>query len=552
MNANGYSLTRLYDLGLRALEDVITDKEFTELSEILAGDSGAVEKYFDLMMAHTSFCKLSNRILSDTDEHIKSIYEPSLWQEMLEYEKTAVAVEEEPTEKSVEPWQGMVKVEKPKRVMSRFSIYTLALSAAAVLLFMVMVLLSPVRPIVATLTDSINAEWISEEEIPADGEVLRQGELTLARGFAEITFDNGAVVVVEGPAIIELESPKAMFVTSGKISAVVSDYATGFTVNTLSASIVDLGTEFGVSVEGDGSCSLHMFKGKANLIAGKKDQRKIGQIVNVNEARSVDYMTGVVEEIKLSEKGFVRQIDSENGFTWRGERLNLADVVGGGNGLGTGLVGGSINPATGQTSEVYDNRTRTTDGKCHLVESLPFVNSVFIPSGGIGPVEISSERHVFSDCPVTDGNVLENISNSGLIHPSGAKPYPMMLGGKEYGISGQPAIYMHANSGITFDLENIRSAFPGMKLDNFSALCGVSENTSEYTDSDGTADFYVLVDGVKRFETKKIASDPTPERVKILIEQKDRFLTLITTDSDGVSSLDWCLYAEPMLELSIE
>ena len=311
-------LFELYELVIAMHEGDITEEQFEVLNRKLKHKDEA-HRYmeFNLIFSELScpsavdyfFNQESDDFLSEEDD--LGVLDNKLWQALAENEKMAPGIlVEKPIEKSVDPRLGLMKVEKLERKISRLSVYTLILSAAAMLFLMILVLSSPIRPVVATLTDSINAEWISEDEIPAKWDVLKQGELTLVRGLAEITFDDGAVVVVEAPAMFKLESPKSMFLSSGKISAVVSERATGFEVNTLSARIIDIGTEFGVSVEGDGSCSLHMFKGMASLIAGQKGKVRTSQIVNANEARSVDMMTGVVQNIALDKYNIVRRMPS--------------------------------------------------------------------------------------------------------------------------------------------------------------------------------------------------------------------------------------------------
>ena len=554
MDQNG-KYRELSNLIIESLEGVISNDNATELKRMLSQDPQALKYYLNIIDNYTILHHSSDLCSRDHSDKKtdKNYLSTELWNELAEDELTAPSIYiEKPVSHIQEPISD--KPVNVKREVSRLAIYSLMLATAALLPFIILVLFAPVHPVVGILTDSINAEWITDHEVPAIGDVVREGELTLTKGLAEITFSNGAVVVVESPAIIELQGPKSMFVSSGTITAVVSEYATGFTVDTPSATIVDLGTEFGVDVKGDGACSLSMFKGKANLIAGRKDQKKTSQIIVEKQARSVDYKTGHVEDIAFNDKGYVRYIDSQSGLIWRGEKLDLADIVGGGNGFGTGTIGEWIDQSTGHRSQIYNNKSQVAKGAIHLVESLPFIDCVFIPSGGTGAVEISSKGHVFTDCPVTSGNTSENISNGGWINPSSTiKQYAMKLGGKVYGTAGQPAIYMHANSGITFDLQAIRSSLPDdVRLNNFSALCGISENAPQYSKTRGTADFYVLVDGIKRFEAKQMTPDLTPERVQIQINENYHFLTLITTDLDGISSQDWCLYAEPIIGLSLE
>ena len=559
MKINQKLLNELAELVFLSLEDGLSEEKHQKLESLLEREPLARKYYFRLINTYLGVQEPNNlKALHDRDQDVP--YDIELWKALAENEATAPGIHiEKPGEKPIE--MGLMKVEKLERKISRLSVYTLILSAAAMLLLIIMVLSSPIRPIVATLTDSINAEWINTKDIPTDGDPLRQGELTLARGLVEITFDNGAVVVVEAPAVIELEGPKAMFLTSGRISAVVSQYAIGFTVNTLSGSIVDLGTEFGVSVENDGSCDLHMFKGRANLIVGRNDEKKASQIVNANEARSVDFVTGEVEDIDLSEKGFVRQIDSEKGLIWRGQDLQLADIVGGGNGFGSGTSDIAIDPGSGEVIDSFLATYVMSDRNYHPVTSLPFIDGVFVPDGQAGPVITTSAGHLFDSCPDTRGESWGAIYKDGrysvdheTVYLRNWRNYEiLLLDGEEYMGNPKSAITMHSNSGITFDLDAIRNEFPELDIVGFSALFGIADNVTERAGGDSVpkVDIWVLVDGQIQHSQTAVEPDNGTENIQFTIESDNRFLTLIVTDAGGETGLDWAIFADPVLDLSV-
>ena len=123
------------------------------------------------------------------------------------------------------------------------------------------------NPIVARLDRTKDATW--DEAARPSGNELRAGQrLILKEGLAQIVFDSGATVVLEGPAELELgtrnaergtrnvptsnfqlsTSPNSCSLTLGKLFARVPKQAHGFTVHTPTLKIVDLGTEFAVEV----------------------------------------------------------------------------------------------------------------------------------------------------------------------------------------------------------------------------------------------------------------------------------------------------------------
>jgi hypothetical protein len=118
----------------------------------------------------------------------------------------------------------------------------------------------------ARIERSEGASWTGETagKIREDG-WLTTGVLNLDSGTALIAFNSGATAVVEGPAVLSIESANRMFLKSGKLTAEVPPPASGFTVNTPRFNAVDIGTRFGVSVESNGDSELHVMQGKVEV-----------------------------------------------------------------------------------------------------------------------------------------------------------------------------------------------------------------------------------------------------------------------------------------------
>jgi hypothetical protein len=74
-------------------------------------------------------------------------------------------------------------------------------------------------------------------------------------------FATGADVRIEGPAEIELVTAKRCVLNSGRLVASVPPSATGFVVDTPSAQLTDIGTEFGVVVRDDLTSDVQVFQG---------------------------------------------------------------------------------------------------------------------------------------------------------------------------------------------------------------------------------------------------------------------------------------------------
>lgn len=115
---------------------------------------------------------------------------------------------------------------------------------------------------VAVLTRGVNLEWDSATITP--GTPLSPGWLKLKSGIAQIEFYQGARVLIEGPAELQLVSSGEATCTRGKLSAQVPPQAKGFRINTPKSTIVDLGTEFGLDVSAANE-EVHVFKGEVEL-----------------------------------------------------------------------------------------------------------------------------------------------------------------------------------------------------------------------------------------------------------------------------------------------
>lgn len=110
-------------------------------------------------------------------------------------------------------------------------------------------------------------------EVDADGEprafrvgqVLYPGALEVKTGLVQLDLYSGVSLVVEGPAALEIVSPDLVRMHSGKVRANVPPPARGFRLLAGEFDLVDLGTEFGVSLGKDGAGELHVIKGEVQV-----------------------------------------------------------------------------------------------------------------------------------------------------------------------------------------------------------------------------------------------------------------------------------------------
>lgn len=123
--------------------------------------------------------------------------------------------------------------------------------------------ISVVREHVALLGMAIDVEWVGPSF--AAGEALPKGLLNIRKGTLRLDFYSGARVVLEGPARLELISADLARLDEGRLRAEVPPPAEGFTILSGDLRVVDRGTQFGMSVEGEDDCTVHVFDGEVEL-----------------------------------------------------------------------------------------------------------------------------------------------------------------------------------------------------------------------------------------------------------------------------------------------
>ncbi|MBU4273362.1 MAG: NPCBM/NEW2 domain-containing protein, partial [Planctomycetes bacterium] len=432
----------------------------------------------------------------------------------------------------------------------------------------------------------LDVKWSDDKDfLPPHGYayVPLDHKYKLDSGLMEITYDSGAKVILEGPCTYEVESTAGGYLSLGKLTARVEKRGEGrgargegsesnpqspipnplFAIRTPTAVVTDLGTEFGVEVSGEGATESRVFRGSVRVqVVGDglpspsgrgAGGEGGGQVVVLRENESARVEGG--DEPRVTVFGpsaktadFTRRIPKVTYKT-----LDLVDVVAGGDGF-SGRRDRGIDPTNGQAGAMTQKDMGSEawfrgDGQYHRVEALPFVDGVFVPDGRSGPVRVDSAGNMFAGFPDTFNATWKHIWAGGMIPVD--PPSSAFLGGIDYASPPHCLLFMHANNGITFDLEAIRRANPSCKLLRFRAVAGNSSEAMHSPNGERvSADLWVLVDGQVRFERREIAGYSGEFRVLISIGDDDRFLTLASTDG-GTSHVygDWIVFGDPRLDL---
>jgi ferric-dicitrate binding protein FerR (iron transport regulator) len=141
--------------------------------------------------------------------------------------------------------------------------------------------------------------------------------LRLVGGAIAIEFDSGAELVVEAPAEFAPRAKDQVDLRLGRLFARVPQGARGFVVDTPLGRAVDLGTQFGIRVESSGVSEVHLFKGRLALapLTARRGNKPI--LLSEEQAKQVS-IDGLVRDIPLARRDFVRMIDPCTGLIWRG------------------------------------------------------------------------------------------------------------------------------------------------------------------------------------------------------------------------------------------
>jgi hypothetical protein len=163
----------------------------------------------------------------------------------------------------------------------------------------------PERKLVGQVTSLVDCHWNDSHTVAHLGCRVAVGdEFVLASGLAEITYDTGAKVLLQGPVTYQVDSLRGGFLSVGKLTACVEKKEVGaqksnfqslmpnsslFAVRTPTAVVTDLGTEFGVEVSDTGETQSHVFRGTVQLQQTGADAKPLGDsvILHANEAACV-------------------------------------------------------------------------------------------------------------------------------------------------------------------------------------------------------------------------------------------------------------------------
>lgn len=254
---------------MRILDGSVDPAVFRAFEKQLVDDAESRAMYLALLEACGHLQKPGdsfkiNTMGSDDDGFLHE----RLWKSLARMEKEAPAVEIEKPVPAPVPIHK-IKSQQPIRPLRKTTLIPLVLSAAAVLLVVLFVRFAPVRDrYYGQIVDTHQAVFAGSSAHLQATEYLGDEMLKLEKGLVRIQMDDGSLVLLEAPVELRLEGNDQVFLIQGKLTADVPKSGLGFTVRTPSASIVDYGTEFGVSIDQYATTEAHVLRGNVEMRMG--------------------------------------------------------------------------------------------------------------------------------------------------------------------------------------------------------------------------------------------------------------------------------------------
>ena len=172
---------------------------------------------------------------------------------------------------------------------------------------------------VARLTSAIDCKWDFAPEsgaarrglttLPLGEPLYPAQKLDLVAGLAEITFTSGAKAILQAPTRFSVSHALGGDLQLGRLTVKAPGSAKGFSVNTPSGKVVDLGTEFGVKVGEDRATHVTVFVGEVIVKSQAARGGQPAEPMHVKAGEAVVMATGQpAHSVAVQNDQFVRDL----------------------------------------------------------------------------------------------------------------------------------------------------------------------------------------------------------------------------------------------------
>ena len=202
-------------------------------------------------------------------------------------------------------------IQKPEQ--KKRSFFPLAISIAAASIVLIVLIIFSERPR-HTSTDGIARIIKVNEAVGVNGNIWQENSflseeiIELKSGQAEIQTKLGVTLVLDAPAKLQIDKkdPLKSFLYKGQVVARVPPNAIGFTIETPTAKVVDLGTEFGVSADDETGTAIQVYEGE--VITSTKDGKSQERLIVGQAVRIGKEINAKPEELPFQPNRFIRYL----------------------------------------------------------------------------------------------------------------------------------------------------------------------------------------------------------------------------------------------------
>jgi len=375
---------------------------------------------------------------------------------------------------------------------------------------------------------------------------IRRGDrLDIRSGLVEVNYYSGANLILHGPCVFIPTGPYSGRLEQGRLLGRVADG--DFTLHTPTAEVIDLGTEFGVTLDPAKNTDVCVFDGEVRVsnVASSAKQYD-SRLLKEGGAVRVSNSEGITDLPKVDATHFSRSLPAS---PLAEDQISLVEIFGGMHG-GRFRLAGVVAPDTGESDR---HPWLRPNGPGHSASNgyqttgwHPFIDGVFIPSRDGEGTQLDSSNHQ-ADLPpsagVTWGPIWSRRRAAGVTAADSKEDY---WGTDTLGVVCRRLescrtgmIGLHSNVGITFDLLAMERAWGKNPVAFEGIVCNL-ENSQERDASlvaskqRLSADLRVFVDGELRESHLDFARSDGDLSLSVDLDVRDRFLTIVSSDAGDV------------------
>lgn len=388
-------------------------------------------------------------------------------------------------------------------------------------------------------------------------------ELKLTRGLVKLEFAAKASVVLSGPAELKVLGPGSVLLRHGKLTGKSEEG--DFVVQTPSAYVVDVGTAFGVAVDDNKITDVVVFDGEVHVQRSSVSPDKV-KLTSGMTVRADG--TGLNASRNLgTAPTFDREFNGQRPTNLGPNELSVVDIICA-SAPGEYRFAGSIDPELGSWStlpwsESKGVRGKSGTGKVVPVDWNPWVHGIFIPTPNSDHLTVDLAGHSVPSPPLVGGawgpiwarrrierhlDPLAAQADRDVEGFWGAGTTTALLDRSRWVRDG--VVGMHANVGITLDLDAIRHGY-GVSLKSLRGVLAHLEQSyvSQPFQPQALSTFQIYVDGELRYERNSFCRQDGDAMFGAELGDSDRLLSLVMTDGNDGPVYDRVILLDPLFEV---